>query len=132
MKDSKHEQHYSEPSFWRKLKHHASEAGLKVVYIGLLLYYALEHPKLPLRAKATIYGALGYFILPLDLIPDWIPAAGFTDDMGALALALIQVSLYIDDSVRNKAKSKLSQWFGRLENHLNELQEVDSKLNRLD
>lgn len=130
--ETKHAEHYHEPSLWNKLKRHAADAGLKVVYAGLLLYHVLDHPRLPARAKATIYGALGYFILPIDLMPDWIPAAGYTDDLGALMLALIQVSLYIDESVREQAKATLTRLFGRLENRLYQLQEVDSRLHRPD
>jgi len=79
----------------------------------LLLYYTLQKPDVPKKAKATIIGALGYFILPTDLFPDILPA-GFTDDLGALGLALIQVAMYIDDNVKAEAKGKLKQWFGEL------------------
>lgn len=58
-----------------------------------------------------IIGALGYFILPLDLIPDFAAGVGFTDDLGALGLALIQVAMYIDEDVKLKAKEKSKRGF---------------------
>lgn len=106
------EKHYSEEKFWTKLKKFAVKAGHSVVYTALLLYYTLQKPELPMKARVTILAALGYFILPLDLIPDIAVGVGFTDDLGALGVALIQVAMHIDDDVRKKAKTKLSEWFG--------------------
>lgn len=106
------EKHYSEEKFWTKLKKFAVKAGHSVVYTALLLYYTLQKPELPKKAKVTILAALGYFILPLDLIPDFAVGIGYTDDLGALGVALIQVAMYIDDDVKQKAKAKLADWFG--------------------
>eukprot|EP01026_Neomeris_dumetosa_P004202 TRINITY_DN11124_c0_g1_i6.p2 TRINITY_DN11124_c0_g1~~TRINITY_DN11124_c0_g1_i6.p2 ORF type:complete len:108 (-),score=9.16 TRINITY_DN11124_c0_g1_i6:336-659(-) len=60
----------------------------------------------------TILGALGYFLLPLDLIPDVFPALGFTDDLGALILALSQITYFLNDDIKFEAKQKLADWFG--------------------
>ena len=59
-----------------------------------------------------IYGALGYFISPLDVIPDFMPIVGFTDDIGILAAAVGIAALYIDSDVKDKADRKLADWFG--------------------
>lgn len=104
--------HYSEDKFWEKLKKFGKKAGSSVVYAVLLLYYTLKKPEVPAKTKATIIGALGYFILPFDLIPDFAVGIGYTDDLGALGFALLQVAMYIDDDIKNKAKAKLSDWFG--------------------
>lgn len=106
------EKHYSEDKFWSKLKRFALKAGHSVVYTSLLLYYTLQKPELPKKARVTILAALGYFILPLDLIPDFVAGVGFTDDLGALGVALFQVAIHIDDEVKKKAKDKLVNWFG--------------------
>lgn len=106
------EKHYSEEKFWTKLKKFAVKAGHSVVYTALLLYYTLQKPDLPKKARITILAALGYFILPVDLIPDLAVGIGFTDDLGALGVALIQVAMHIDDEVKKKAKAKLTDWFG--------------------
>lgn len=88
------------------------KAGSTAVYVVLLLYYVLQKEEVPKKNKAIIIGALGYFILPLDLIPDLAAGVGYTDDLGALLAALWQVSMYIDDDVKNQAKEKLKNWFG--------------------
>lgn len=112
---------YSEESLLEKIAKVAKIAGLKVIYYVLLLYYLLQLPGIPKKDKAIIIGALGYFIMPFDLIPDITPITGYADDIGALALALGKVALYIDDDVKNKAKKKLHDIFGDYdENELGE------------
>lgn len=103
---------FSDEKFWEKLKKFAKKAGSSVVYAVLLLYFTLQKPAVPAKAKAIIIGALGYFILPLDLIPDIAVGVGYTDDLGALGVALFQVAMYIDDEIRQKAKEKIKDWFG--------------------
>ncbi|WP_066055740.1 YkvA family protein [Robertmurraya korlensis] len=104
--------HFSDDKFWGKLKKFAKKAGASVVYAVLLLYYTLQKPEVPMKAKAIIIGALGYFILPLDLIPDVVVGLGYTDDLGALGVALFQVAMYIDEDIKAQAKEKLKDWFG--------------------
>jgi uncharacterized membrane protein YkvA (DUF1232 family) len=106
------DKHYSEDKFWRKLKKIAFKAGHSVVYASLLLYFVLQKSNVPVKAKATIVAALGYFIFPFDLIPDVAVGIGYGDDLGALGVALFQVAIYIDEDVKNKAKSKMKDWFG--------------------
>lgn len=104
--------HFSDEKFWEKVKKYGKKAGSSIVYAVLLLYFTLQKPDVPVAAKATIIGALGYFIFPLDLIPDLTPGLGYTDDLGALGVALFQVAIYIDQDVKDKAKEKLRDWFG--------------------
>ena len=59
-----------------------------------------------------IYGALGYFVLPADAIPDFVPAAGYADDLGALVMALGTVAFYVTPAIKEKARKKLEDWFG--------------------
>lgn len=108
----KYKEHYSEPDLWNKIGKYAKKAGLKTIYIVLLLYYALQSDKLSAKHKALIYGVLGYFIFPADLVPDLIPIAGFTDDMAALVAALASLAINIDADVKRNAKAKLHEWFG--------------------
>lgn len=58
--------------------------------------------------------ALGYFILPTDFVPDFIPAMGFTDDLAALAIAFKAVQSNISKEHRKSAKIKIAGWFGDL------------------
>ena len=103
---------FSERGFWEKLKRYARSAGKEVVEKALLLYYAAQEEKAPAWAKATIAGALGYFIVPLDAIADLTPAVGYADDLGVLVLAIAAVATYINDDVRTKTAKKMSDWFG--------------------
>lgn len=102
---------YSEAGFWDKIKKHGKTAGAKVVYRALKLYYAAASKKTPIGIKALIYGALGYFIFPVDLVPDIIPVVGFADDLVALGTAIASAHAYITDEVRQQAKDKLEDWF---------------------
>ena len=102
---------YSDDSFWAKVKQFAKTAGKELIEKALWLYYAAKAPETPVWAKTVIYGALAYFIMPLDAIPDTIPVVGFTDDLGALAAAVAMVSMYIDEDVKKKAAKKLKDWF---------------------
>ncbi len=79
---------------------------------ALWLYYAAQQPNTPVWAKTVIYGALAYFVLPVDAVPDAIPVVGFTDDLGALAAALGTVSMYVTDQVKTMAAEKMKEWFG--------------------
>jgi len=110
--DIDHENHYQDEKFWAKLGRHAGAAGREVVEKALILYYTLQGPNVPRKTRAVIYGALGYFIWPLDAIPDVIPMAGYTDDLSVLLLAIATVTMHIDATSREKARSKLAQWFG--------------------
>lgn len=107
-----HGKHYSEEGLWNKIKKYSKKAGSSVIYAVLLLYYVLQKEEVPKKEKALIVGALGYFILPLDLIPDIAPVAGYVDDIGALIAALVRVSMYIDADIKKQAKDKLHDWFG--------------------
>ena len=103
---------YSENGLKEKLAGYARTAGKEVIEKVLLLYYALQRSDTPGWAKATIIGALGYFITPLDAITDLAPLVGYSDDLGVLALALATVAGQIDDGVRQKTAGKLEAWFG--------------------
>ncbi|MGI2260603.1 YkvA family protein [Shewanella sp. GXUN23E] len=103
---------FTEQGFWRKLTDYARSAGREVVEKALWLYYAAQRPDTPKWARAVIYGALGYFIMPLDAIPDLTPMMGFTDDLGALAAAIGMVSLFIDEQVKAKSAQTMTRWFG--------------------
>lgn len=103
---------YSEQDLWDKVKMFAKSAGKEVIERVLLLYYAMKKPDCPAWAKATIIGALAYFIMPADLVPDILPMIGYTDDLAVLASAIATVISLIDDDVRLKAAKRLSQIFG--------------------
>ena len=109
---SKYESEFSFDGLMNKIKESAKKAGLKAIYMALLLYYALESPTISTMDKAIIYGALGYFICPIDIVPDILPFIGLTDDIAVLAWAFSRVKRNVTDMTREKAKTKLKIWFG--------------------
>lgn len=111
----KYEANYSEGAFWNKVKKIASRAGIKTVYYALVLYYTLADPSTPAKYKAVITGALGYFILPFDLLPDLLPFAGMADDWAALVAAVAYVTSAITPAIKEKARAKVNSWFGHVE-----------------
>lgn len=127
MDNSKYLNDYSDDSFFKKIKNTFSKAGVQVVYGALLLFYALKDPKVPAKAKATILGALGYFIAPLDLIPDLAPGVGYGDDLAAIIMALGVVSIYITPETKKKAREKTKEWFSNVKEE--DFNSVDSKYN---
>ena len=102
---------YSDESFWQKMKTYASAAGREVIETALKLYYAMKDTDTPMWAKTVIMGALAYFILPADVVPDLIPG-GYVDDLGALAAAAWTVTQHLKDSHAEMARNTLARWFG--------------------
>ena len=105
----KYQYNYSESKLLRKLSSAARWAGAKVVYAVLLLYYVLRSDEVPLKEKSKILGALGYFILPSDMVLDFIPMLGYSDDMAALLWALHSVAMNISPQIKSKAKERLGE-----------------------
>lgn len=108
----KYAPHYSEEKLTAKIAKVAKKLSIKVLYGILVLFYALNSPNISLKDKARIYGALGYFILPIDLIPDALPLAGYADDWAALLYVIKQVMEQITPETKHRAKSQLHEWFG--------------------
>lgn len=101
---------YNPSKLFDKIKAMAKKAGVKVVYIVLLLYYSTLDKDLPLNDRLMVIAALGYFILPIDLIPDALPG-GFADDTAALIFVLKQVWNNLTPQTKSKARSRLKEWF---------------------
>lgn len=103
--------HFSDDGFWKKVTKHYRYAGAKLVKNVLTLYHSLRDEDTPKWAKTIIIGALGYFILPLDVVPDFVPIAGFTDDIAAVLVALAAVALYVKEEHKEKAEKTASKIF---------------------
>lgn len=110
---NKSKKYYSEESLFEKIGDFAKKAGIHVVYRCLLLYTALVSSKTPLIYRSIIVGALGYFICPIDIVPDFIPVVGFADDLAALTAVLVTLNNkdVISQDSRNSAKEQLKEWF---------------------
>ena len=121
----KYASNFSEMNFWNKLTKYAKQAGLKVVYVALLLFYAYRRKETPSWAKSIVIGVLGYLITPIDLIPDLSPIVGYTDDLSILSFGLVTIASYINKDVKEKARTTLGNWFKNYNEDA--LQEIDKK-----
>ena len=119
--------HYNEKTLQQKLREFSVKAGQQVVYSVLLLYYILKSPDIPFKKKASIAAALGYFILPFDVVPDLIPLIGFSDDLWILIYTLVQISTSITPEIKKQAREKMLKWFNKLDEK--KLLAIEGKLN---
>lgn len=67
-------------------------------------FYCAVDGKSPAFVKAVLFGALAYFIMPADVIPDFLAGVGFTDDASVLMAALATVKKYVTEEHREKAR----------------------------
>lgn len=103
--------YFSKDTFLPKFGKIAEKAGKNVAYNALLLYYVFIDSNVPITIRITIAGALGYLILPLDLIPDFVIGLGFTDDLAALCYVVEQVQAYRTPEIDNKVDAKMREFF---------------------
>jgi uncharacterized membrane protein YkvA (DUF1232 family) len=93
--------------FWSKLKRVA--ARLPFAEDLLAAYYCAFDKQTPRHVQAALLGAVAYFILPFDFVPDMLPVLGFTDDAAVLATALRMVASHITDDHRQAARAALKR-----------------------
>jgi len=86
-------------------------AGRTLARPALECLELLLDPHTPAPAKLTVLAALTYLLVPLDLIPDFIPAAGFSDDLVAVTALLGLCSRHRTPAVQLRAQRRLDQWF---------------------
>ena len=86
-------------------------AGRTLARPALECFELLLDGSTPHQVRVTVLAALTYLVLPLDLIPDFIPAAGFSDDLVALTALLGLCTRHITPQIRDRAQRRLDQWF---------------------
>ncbi len=91
--------------FWSKIRH--AVGRIDFAREAVAAWYCASDPATPVRVKAILIGALAYFILPADIIPDIIPGLGFTDDAAVFWAAWKAVSGQIQDRHRDRAARAL-------------------------
>ena len=94
-------------TFWTKIKRVV--AKLPFAEDLLAAYYCAFDRQTPRHVQATLLGALAYFILPFDFIPDMLPILGFPDDAAILATAMRIVASHITPEHRDAAKVALER-----------------------
>lgn len=93
--------------FWRKAKRVA--AHLPFAEDLLAAYYCAFDKQTPRHVQASLLGAIAYFILPFDFVPDVLPVLGFTDDAAILATAIKLVASNITSEHREAARAALKR-----------------------
>ena len=94
-----------ERSFWRKFKRVMGRIPFS--HDLLSAYYCAMDPDTPMRVRATLMGAIAYFIVPFDTLPDFLAMVGFTDDAAVLMMAITIVAAHIKPAHREKARQVL-------------------------
>lgn len=93
--------------FWRKLK--TTVSYLPGAETFLAAFYAATDPKTPTTAKAVLFGALGYFVVPVDFIPDIFGAIGYGDDLAVILAAIKAVESSMTEAHRRLAAAWLEK-----------------------
>jgi uncharacterized membrane protein YkvA (DUF1232 family) len=99
-----------EDGFWAKLRRSVGRAPF--VEDALAAYYCARDPATPMQVKAVLFGALAYFVMPTDMIPDFVAALGLTDDIAVLYAAIRTVAPHIKDRHREQARDALERLTG--------------------
>ncbi len=94
-------------NFWPKLQQNL--ARIPFADEVLAAWYCATDVKTPLKVKGTLFGALAYFILPIDIIPDFILGLGFTDDLAVLMTALTLVKNHVTQEHRDQARETIER-----------------------
>lgn len=106
-----HSKDYSESSFWAKVGKNAKTIGKLPLLDALKLYYAMKQGKATPSQVISIVAALGYFICPVDAVPDFLGAVGYADDASVLAGTVRALACCAEPVVLRAAQQKLNEWF---------------------
>lgn len=99
-------------SLWDGMKNYAIKVGRVAARPVLLLYYVMKSEGTPTKDKLTIFGALAYIILPIDLLnAKRLPIIGWIDEVVSLAVAVQRMQKYITPEMEAKADAQLDKWF---------------------
>lgn len=106
-KDTARNRDLVEAGFWPKFQRLA--ARLPFAQDLLAAYYAAMDSATPLRVRAGLLAALAYFVVPLDMVPDFVVALGYTDDAAVLIAALRSLSQHVRPAHRDQARAALAE-----------------------
>lgn len=99
-------------TLWDGIKSYAIKVGRVAARPVLLLYYVMRSEDTPRKDKLTIFGALAYIILPVDLLnAKRLPIIGWIDEVVSLAVAVQRMQKYITPEMEAKAEAQLDRWF---------------------
>lgn len=105
----KYSKYYSESAFHKKVAKLSGKIGSKLLFYIIVLYELMRDKNIPIKNRLIFIAALGYFVLPTDLVSDFLPGLGFTDDLAFITYAMASATDYITPEVREKAQKKVDQ-----------------------
>ena len=111
-KVEKYHKYFNKEMLFNKIIAFSGKAGTNILFYALILYFLMTDTDIPMRTRLIFLAALGYFILPTDLISDFLPGLGFTDDLSFMIYAMTQGTDHITPELKSKAKSKLANLVG--------------------
>jgi uncharacterized membrane protein YkvA (DUF1232 family) len=94
-----------ERGFWEKLLRVAGR--IPFAEDAAAAYFCAVDPRTPARVRAILFAALAYFVMPFDVVPDFLAGIGFTDDAAVIAMALTVVAGNITEEHRARARAAL-------------------------
>jgi uncharacterized membrane protein YkvA (DUF1232 family) len=100
------EENFSGDDFWTHLRRFTGKIPFAKDMVAM--YLCSQDSKTPMWVKGTIVGALAYFVLPVDAIPDVIVGLGLTDDAGVVGTALTAVASHIKQEHHEQAEEMFS------------------------
>lgn len=113
-------------SIWDGMKSYAIKVGRVAARPVLLLYYVMRSEETPKKDKLTIFGALAYVILPVDLLnAKRLPIIGWIDEVVSLAVAYNRVKSSITPEIEQQVTNTLNNWFGENTQGFNNYEVVD-------
>lgn len=113
-------------SIWDGMKSYAIKVGRVAARPVLLLYYVMRSEETPTKGKLTIFGALAYVILPVDLLnAKRLPLIGWIDEVVSLAVAYNRVKSSITPEIEQQVTNTLNNWFGENTQGFNNYEVVD-------
>lgn len=102
---------YDENQVLAKIKKSIRLVGRGMVWTIAALYVVAKSPKVPTGYKAMALGALAYFGIPVDAIPDVLPVIGYSDDIAVMSAAVGGIAHVLDAGLMANVNDKLIEWF---------------------
>ena len=93
--------------FWNKVR--STLGRIPFTEQAVAAFYCATDGRTPVHVKAVLFAALAYFVLPVDMIPDFAAAIGFTDDASVLFAAMSALSTYVTEAHLGRARSFLEK-----------------------
>lgn len=101
--------HFDANAFVSRISKSVKYLSTETIYYSFLLFEVIQSRKVSQADALIIVGALGYLILPVDLIPDFIPVVGLVDDAALIIKAVSKIQSSIDEEVKSLATERMSK-----------------------